>query len=78
MRERERESLKDASLRGLVTTMSRRCAHSYAHAGKMAGRDDRMRSSGVKMQFPLVHLAALQLHGDVLNAEQEHRIMNVL
>ena len=46
-------------------------------AGTMSGRDDRMRS-GVEVQLPLVHLAPLQLHRDVLNPEEEHRIMNVL
>jgi hypothetical protein len=30
------------------------------------------------MQLPLVHFAALQLDRHVLNAKQEHRIMNVL
>jgi hypothetical protein len=44
----------------------------------MPGRNDCTGRSGMQVQLPLVHLAALQLHRHVLDAEQEHGIMNVL
>jgi hypothetical protein len=44
----------------------------------LAGRIDRARSSGMEVHLALIHLSSLELHGNMLNPEETHRIMSVL
>jgi hypothetical protein len=58
--------------------ISARHSHRLTREHMSEGERVSGQGSGVEVQLPLVHLPTLELHRHVLNAEQDHGIMNVL